>query len=124
MSKTWFIYANLFHMKHLCTYNDKDPPWIDKSIRHLIQENNEACKRLWCFPVNSCEFLRTPFFTEHLRWLVLKVVILLFVSTETSKPRYYCHLSKNYVIHPLVLKHFNLYLNLSRIVKHFPTPYL
>ena len=30
-------------------------------------------KRLWhrCFPVNFAKFLRTPFFTEHLRWLLL-----------------------------------------------------
>ena len=30
-------------------------------------------KRLWhrCFPVNFAEFLRTPFFKEHLRWLLL-----------------------------------------------------
>ena len=33
-------------------------------------------KRLWhrCFPVNFAKFLRTPFFTEHLWWLLLKVV--------------------------------------------------
>ena len=31
-------------------------------------------KRLWhrCFPVNFAKFQRTPFFTEHLRWLLLK----------------------------------------------------
>ena len=30
-------------------------------------------KRLWhrCFPVNFAKFLRTPFLTEHLRWLLL-----------------------------------------------------
>ena len=30
-------------------------------------------KRLWhrCFPVNFAKSLRTPFFTEHLRWLLL-----------------------------------------------------
>ena len=30
-------------------------------------------KRLWhkCFPVNLAKFLRTPFFTEHLWWLLL-----------------------------------------------------
>ena len=29
-------------------------------------------KRLWhrCFPMNFAKFLRTPFFTEHLRWLL------------------------------------------------------
>ena len=30
-------------------------------------------KRLWhrCFPVNFAKFLRTPFLTEHLGWLLL-----------------------------------------------------
>ena len=30
-------------------------------------------KRLWhrCFPVNFAKFLKTPFVTEHLRWLLL-----------------------------------------------------
>ena len=30
-------------------------------------------KRLWhrCFPVNFAKFLRTPFLTEHLQWLLL-----------------------------------------------------
>ena len=30
-------------------------------------------KRLWhrCFPVNFAKFLGTPFFTEHLWWLLL-----------------------------------------------------
>ena len=33
-------------------------------------------KRLWhrCFPVNFAKFLRTPFLTEHLRWLLLEFV--------------------------------------------------
>ena len=32
-------------------------------------------KNLWyrCFPLNFAKFLRTPFFTEHLWWLLLKV---------------------------------------------------
>ena len=31
-------------------------------------------KRLWhrCFPVNFVKFLRTPFYTEHLWWLLLQ----------------------------------------------------
>ena len=27
-----------------------------------------------CFPVNFVKFLRTPFFTEHLRWLLLAIL--------------------------------------------------
>ena len=32
-------------------------------------------KRLWhrCFPMNFPKFLRTPFLTEHLRWLLLAI---------------------------------------------------
>ena len=35
-------------------------------------------KSLWhgCFPLNFAKFLRTPFVTEHLRWLLLKGVFL------------------------------------------------
>ena len=32
-------------------------------------------KRLRCFPVNFVEFLRTPFLTEHLRWLLLHIIL-------------------------------------------------
>ena len=45
--------------------------------------NNVACmrpaallkKRLWhmCFPVNFVKFLRTPFFTENIWWLLLSI---------------------------------------------------
>ena len=35
-------------------------------------------KRLWhrCFPVNFAKFLRTPFLKEHLRWLLLNLIIV------------------------------------------------
>ena len=40
-------------------------------------------KRLWhrCFPVNFAKFLRTPFLTEHPRWLLLTVAVSVSVST-------------------------------------------
>ena len=40
-------------------------------------------KRLWqrCFPVNFVKYLRTPFFIEHLWWLVL----LFFYWKEVNK---------------------------------------
>ena len=48
--------------------------------KHLCQGlffNKVASLRLWhkCFPVNFAKFLRTPFLTEHLRWLLLKILI-------------------------------------------------
>ena len=38
-------------------------------------------KRLWhrCFPVNIAKFLRTPFLTEHLRWLLLFSYSVVFI---------------------------------------------
>ena len=36
-----------------------------------------------CLPVNSAQFLRTPFYTEHLRWLLLKVKNFPLTRTNT-----------------------------------------
>ena len=40
-----------------------------------------------CFPVSFAKFLRTPFFTEHLQWLLLKITShptkeILYVNTN------------------------------------------
>ena len=47
-------------------------------------------QRLWhrCFPVNFAKFLRTPFFTEHLWWLLLVLFessVISFSSEESSQ---------------------------------------
>ena len=45
------------------------------TAKHLCQRPvNLFKKRLWhrCFPVNFAKLLRTPFLTEHLRWLLLE----------------------------------------------------
>ena len=39
----------------------------------------------WCFPMNFAEFLRTPFFTEHL-WATASVFDLSFHSISQNKP--------------------------------------
>ena len=41
-------------------------------------------KRYWhmCFPVNVAKFLRTPFLTEHLRWLLLPIFTCDFNDTN------------------------------------------
>ena len=46
-------------------------------------------KRLWhrCFPVNFVRFLRTPFLTEDLRWL-----LLIFLNVSLLLPMRYLHL--------------------------------
>ena len=43
-------------------------------------------KRFWhrCFPVNFTKFLRTHFLTEHLQWLLLAFVRLLFVISQLN----------------------------------------
>ena len=42
-------------------------------------------KKLWhrCFPVNFVNFLRIPFLTEHLRWLILCIASML-LNTNLS----------------------------------------
>ena len=42
------------------------------SRRFLQKQSSFLRKRLWhrCFPMNFAKFLRTPFLTEHLRWLL------------------------------------------------------
>ena len=49
-------------------------------------------KRLWhrWFPVNFTKFLRKPFFTEHLRWMLLSIVnnifsLITFIHNPDSK---------------------------------------
>ena len=37
-----------------------------------------------CFPVKFVKILRTPFFTEHLYWLLLSMLLFLNVSSFTS----------------------------------------
>ena len=48
----------------------------DLRLETLLKE------RLWhrCFPVNFANHLRTPFFTEHLPWLLLKCETFLLLS--------------------------------------------
>ena len=75
-------------------------------------------QRLWhrCFPVDFAKFLRTPIFTEHLRWLLLylvKVTTLLNFShiLGTMKLQQFKVIPKyNYNTKFLTLKIFDTYL--------------
>ena len=51
----------------------KDRHFVKFTGKHLCQ-SLFLKKRLWhrCFPVNFVKFLRTPFFIEHLWWLLLE----------------------------------------------------
>ena len=57
--------------------------------KHLCQSLRPATllkKRLWhrSFPVNFAEFQRTPFFIEHLRWLLLHLLKVLFFARRAG----------------------------------------
>ena len=62
-----------FTGKHLCqrlffkVAGLRPATLLKKSLRHR------------CFPVNFAKFLRTPFFTEHLRWLLLHVNLNIYI---------------------------------------------
>ena len=52
-------------------------------------------KRLWhrCFPVNFAKFLRTPFFTEHLWWLLLNMISTISSSITSHQFNFFSELS-------------------------------
>ena len=49
---------------------------ISQNSRDLLKTLLKKRLLRRCFPVNFTKFLRTPFFTEHLGWLLLNVMIL------------------------------------------------
>ena len=54
-----------------------------------LRPANLLKKRLWhsCFPVNFAEFLRTPFLTEHHRWLLLNAKVFTCKILIATKKR-------------------------------------
>ena len=38
----------------------------------------------WCFPLNFCGILRTPFFIKHFRWLLLELLLAYSSSCNLS----------------------------------------
>ena len=81
---TWFLYLIelskilnfILHEIFIC--DDRDPPWIDNSIRRLIQDQNEVYKRFISNNNNSQHFENFQFLQS-----------LLVVSIEASKQSYY-----------------------------------
>ena len=45
------------------------------SVEKMFLEISQNSQEKSCFAVNFAKFLRTPLFTEHLRWLLLIIVI-------------------------------------------------
>ena len=76
-----------------------------------------------CFPVNFAKFLRTPFFTEHLWWLLL-YNLKRYVNMEKEKKRW----RKNTKVRQLVKNVMSLIQNFSVsifcICIHFPITYI
>ena len=84
--KTFAFFIIFLSSKHNRRYSKKYlrdiPELFCKKVFLEISQNSQENtwvrvsslkKRLWyrCFPVNFAEFLRTPFFKEHLSWLLL-----------------------------------------------------
>ena len=78
-----------FTGKHLCqslNFN-KVAGW---GLQLYKQPGTFLKKRLWCFPVNFTEFLKTPFLSEHIRWLLVNerqqiVKIMMLTSIPLQK---------------------------------------
>ena len=73
-------------------------------------------KRLWhrCFPVNFVKFLRTPFLTEHLRWLLL-IIIRIWGFPADRPQRFKKRCSKYWKIHRKTLTPRSLFNKLGSI---------
>ena len=68
---SFFLKLRLFYQQKGC--RSSRPEVFCTDLRPAVSLK----KRLWhrCFPVNFVKFLRTPFFIEHLRWLLLGIII-------------------------------------------------
>ena len=73
-----------------------------------ILPNSLECTCAWhrCFPVNFAKFLRTPFYVEHLRWLLLEN------SRKNERFRF--------MIMWMIGKNLNLHLNQNIWIKSQP----
>ena len=69
-------------------------------------------KRFWyrCFPVNFSKFLKTPFITENLWWLLLKTPVnqLIFREELVDLQLYYSRTCSQEVFKHLCFKHFKV----------------
>ena len=75
------ILSNYIH--HEATCDDRHPPWINKNIKQLILEKNQACES-YLRSNKSLEFL------NQFRFFQAKLNLLI----EESKEKYYVRLSK------------------------------
>ena len=80
-----------------------------------IRRHHLLKKRPWhrCFPVNFAKFLRTPFFTENLRWLLLDILYDLRMIILVVQPVYIILLKMSLL--KALVRYFltNLYFSLN-----------
>ena len=70
-------------MSRKISQNSQENTCARDSFLIKLQASGRCCR---CFPVNFAKFLRTPFLTEHLRWLLLFCLsTLLFFLPALSK---------------------------------------
>ena len=76
-----------FTGKHLC-----QSPFFNKVAG--LRPATLLKKRLWhrCFPVNFAKFLRTPFFTKHLRWLLEMPLTFMYISERSNSINNRCYI--------------------------------
>ena len=99
----YYIFFN-FRSSRTEVFCKKDAPrnFAKFTGKHLCQSLTLLKKTLWhrCFPVNFARFLKTPCFTEHIRWLFcnffkalsifLKICVSLFRVTCDPQLLYFC----------------------------------
>ena len=83
-SSRWQMFFKIGVLKNFVSFTWKHLSWTLLLIK--LQAWNFIKRRLLhrCFPVKCAKFLRTPFFTEHLRWLLLSMLLFMNVSSFTS----------------------------------------
>ena len=84
------------------------------SGKHLCQ-SLLLKKRLWhrCFPVNFVKFLRTPYSTKHLQWLLLEKAFRLNVISPNKKCSNTRHLIQKLSIDVVSSSNWNVYFPLT-----------
>ena len=95
----------------------------------LLKYERPEKKRLWhrCFPVNFAKFPGTPFFTEHLWWLLLlleavtKCMIVFQVSLKFNLLKEMLKIIKCHIF--ILIKTVNFLRKIHTTMKSFTSPF-
>ena len=96
--------------------NSQESTWVRNSFLIKLQDLK---KSLWhrCFHVNVAKFLRTPFLTEHLRWL-LPCLVLETARSDCSNKNLQAYLN-HLKIEPIFSKFSHSLLQMSSVLGPF-----